>query len=97
MTVSAELREKRGPVLKFSFKVAPDEALEIPEFLSHRVSELLLGRIAESGDWRAEPLLASTDAGYAALAAEADRRFNAKEYPPASCSTAKRLSYGPVS
>ena len=81
--MSAELREKRGPVLKFSFKVAPDEALEIPEFLvascigtasrTHRPK-------AATGD--TEPLLASTDASYAALAAEADRRFNAKEYPP---------------
>ncbi len=80
LTVTAELREKRGSVLKFSFKVPPDEALEIPEFLSHRVSELLLGRIAESGEWRAEPLLASTDEGYAALAAAADRHFNSREY-----------------
>ena len=52
LTVSAELREKRGPVLRFSFKVAPDEALEIPDFLAHRVSELLLGRMTETGDWR---------------------------------------------
>lgn len=83
LTVSAELREKRGPVLRFSFKVAPDEALEIPDFLAHRVSEVLLGRMTETGDWRQEPLLAATNANYPTLAAEADRRFNAKEYAPA--------------
>lgn len=82
LTVFAELREKRGPILRFSFKVAPDEALEIPDFLAHRVSELLLGRMTETGDWKQEPLLAATNATYPALIAEAERRFNAKEYLP---------------
>jgi tetratricopeptide (TPR) repeat protein len=82
LTVSAELREKRGPILRFSFRAAPDEALEIPDFLARRVSELLLGRITETGGWREEPLLAAAEADYAKLAAEADRRFNAKAYPP---------------
>jgi tetratricopeptide (TPR) repeat protein len=82
LTLNAELREKRGPVLRFSFKVAPDEVLEIPDFLAHRVSEVLLGRMTETGDWRQEPLLSAANASYSALTAEADRRLNAKEYPP---------------
>jgi tetratricopeptide (TPR) repeat protein len=81
LTVSAELREKQGPVLRFAFRAAPDEVLDIPDFLAHRVSELLLGRITETGAWRPEPLLAAPGAGYAALATEAERRFHAKDYP----------------
>ena len=81
--------------MKFSFKVAPDEALEIPDFLAHRVSELLLGRMTEAGEWRQEPLLAATNATYSALAAEADRRFNAKEDSPGIVLYRKALELHP--